>query len=79
MIYLFGVWILFCLGIDYLRMLPGVGPGKLGVGRYPLGETNFDDFFAWGLAWGGFAWGCEAGVYSEQRGLCMQPNYVTNK
>jgi len=32
-------------------------------GQYPLGEANFDDFFARGLAWGGFAWGCEAGVY----------------
>ena len=30
---------------------------------YFLGEADFDDFFAWSLAWGGFAWGCEAGVY----------------
>jgi len=24
--------------------------------------ADFDNFLAWGLAWGGFAWGCEAGV-----------------
>jgi len=28
-----------------------------------FGEADFDDFLAWGLAWGGFAWGCEAGVF----------------
>ena len=41
--YLFGVRILFCLGIDYFRRLLGVGPKQLGVGQYPLGEANFDD------------------------------------
>ena len=25
--------------------------------------ADFDKFLTWGLAWGGFAWGCEAGVY----------------
>ena len=55
----------FCLGIYFLRMLLGVGPYQLGVEPRPLGEANFDDCFAWGLAWGGFAWGCEAGVYLE--------------
>ena len=29
--------------------------------------ANFDDFFAWGLAWDGFAWGCEAGMYESPR------------
>ena len=41
-----------------MRRLLGVGPKQLGVGPYPLGEANFDDFFAWGLAWGGLVWGC---------------------
>ena len=58
----FGLWILFCLGIDYLRRLLGVGPKQLGVEPHPLGEANFDDCFAWGLAWGGFPWNCEAKV-----------------
>ena len=52
-----------CLGIYFYRMLLGVGPYQLGAEPRPLGEANFDECFAWGLAWGGFAWGCEAGVY----------------
>ena len=55
--------VIFFLTPDYLRRLLGVGPKQLGDGQYPLGEVNFGDFFAWGLAWDGFAWGCEAGFF----------------
>ena len=24
--------------------------------------VDFGNFFAWGFAWGGFAWGCDEGV-----------------
>ena len=51
------------MGIDFSTILLGVGAYQLGVEPCPLGEANFDDCFVWGLAWGGFAWGCEAGVY----------------
>jgi len=29
-----------------------------------LGEGDFGNFFAWSFAWAGFAWGCDAGMFT---------------
>ena len=37
--------------------------------RWRAWGGDFGNFFAWGFAWGGFAWGCETGVSRENKDI----------
>ena len=53
----------YCLGLDHNSL----GSDDIRLERPIL--TAF--FFAWGLAWGGFAWGCEAGVFLRNNNILL--------
>ena len=67
---LLGDLILFCLGMNF-------SSGVLGMwfsGSCLLGDIDFGTSFAWGFAWGGFAWVCETGCNFGQA-LGSSTNY----
>ena len=56
----------FLLGDEFFRE---VCLGMWFSGSCLLGDVDFGTSFAWGFAWGGFAWVCETGVLIRSKFL----------